>query len=323
MIYAHRADEVFDTIASLLDRLEAAGPYRSLFDRALHEVRRCADAGASFLAIDMPMAVAEALQRPPIEQQVTAAACTLLWSGADLMDDAADGELGPVWEGVSSHQLALVSANLLSTLPHLVITTLRGIGVQEKSLARFSQLVSQTLWEMSRGQFADLGGAYLIRSKEDYGDLIELKTGAEIALFASAPAVLGGLPDDQIAAWSALGVAYGCMSQLFTDVLSAFSEPPANDLLGGKRTLPVLCTLDLLEGQEREAFELDLAAAASGDIMALKKVVQCMTEKRAIFYCLLGVEDLRWRAINCLPLRLSDLAVDHPLRSILKRFSIL
>ncbi len=323
MIYANRADDVFDTIATLLDRIDATGPYRSLFDRALHEVRRCANAGASFLAIDMPMAVAEALKRPPVEQQIAAAACTLLWSGADLMDDAADGELGPAWEDVSPHQLALVSANLLSTLPHLVVTVLRDVGAQEKSLARFSQLVSQTLWEMSRGQFADLAGAQSIRSKEDYGDLIELKTGAEIALFASAPAVLGGLPDNQIEAWSAFGEIYGCMAQLFTDISSAFSESPANDLLNGKRTLPVLCTLDLLKGTARKAFEQDLIAAASGDIIALKNVKRCMTEKGAIFYCLLGVEDLRWRAINCLPLRLTDLAIDHPLRSILKRFSIL
>jgi geranylgeranyl pyrophosphate synthase len=204
-----------------------------------------------------------------------------------------------------------------------VITALRDFGVQEKSLARFSQLVSQTLWEMSRGQFADLGGAHSIRSKEDYSCVIELKTGAEIGLFASAPAVLGGLPDHQIKAWSAFGVAYGCMSQLFTDILSAFSEPPANDLMGGKRTLPVLCTLDLLEAEERDAFERDLTVAASGDILAVKKVKRRMTEKRAILYCLLGVEDLRWRAVKYLPLRLTDLAVNHPLRSILRRFSIL
>jgi len=323
VIYSQRADEVFVTLASLLDQLEAPAPYRALFDRALGEVRRCADEGAAFLPIDMPMAVAEVLGLPAAPQRVAAAACTLLWSGADLMDDVADGELGTGWEGASPHQLALVSTNLLATLPHLATAALADHGVPEAVLSRFSQRVAQTLWEMSCGQFNDLDSERSVRSASDYGELIRQKTGAEIGLFASAPALLAGLPGDAIEAWSSFGVAYGCMAQLFSDVASSFAEPPRNDLMGGKRALPVLYTLDTLEGREREAFQRDLEASALGDTHAVARAIRRMTEQGAARFCLSRVELLRHRATQCLPIRLTDLVVDHPIRLVIDSFKVL
>jgi geranylgeranyl pyrophosphate synthase len=323
MIYARRADEVFQTMDALLDDLGAEAAYRSLFDRALEEVRRCADAGATFLAIDVPLAVSEALERPPLEQRVAAAACTLLWSGADLMDDAADGELPQVWREVPPSQLALVSANLLSTLPHLVTSALAGHAPGEAALARFSQRVSWTLWEMSRGQFLDLDSARRVQSIDAYSDLIGLKTGAEVAFFASAPALLAGLPDEQVEGWSAFGAAYGRMAQVFSDVASCFKEPPANDLMAGKRTLPVLHTLDVLDGAARRDFEADLEGAAAGNVDAARRAIRCMTQRGAARFGLTRVELMRHRAVQSLPLELVELAIDHPMRTVLRQFQML
>lgn len=322
MIYAERADEVFATITELLDTLDAPIVYRVLFDRALASVRERADMSATFLPIDMPTAVAETLERPYLEQRVAAAACTLLWSGSDLIDDAADGELDPGWHDTSRSRLSLVSANLLATLPHLVAARLFDNGVAPASLANFSQRISITLWDMSRGQFSDLDSARAVRNVADYELLIQQKSGAEIGLFAAMPAVLAGLPEDQVVGWEEFGAVYGCMAQLFTDIESAFSDSPANDLIMGKRTLPVLHTLGLLEGSELEAFRHDLDVAASGDARAVTRAVQRMTEHGVARFCLSRVELLRHRATNCLPVKLAELLIDHPLRDVLRQFSI-
>jgi geranylgeranyl pyrophosphate synthase len=324
MIHAQRSSEVFETLDALLDQLGAEGPYRALFDRALAEARRAGEAGCIFLPADVPLTVAEVLGCPAREARVAAAACTLLWAGADLMDDAADGDLPPVWRGTPSSRIGLVAANLLATLPHLVAAELDG-DLRERGmrLARFGELVSRTLFEMSQGQFADLESARCVHSREDYARLLRLKTGSEIGLFAAAPALLAGQDACAVERWHSFGVAYGCMAQLFTDVASTFAEPPEGDLLRGKRTLPVLYALERLSGDERTAFRRDLETASTGNHGAARRAIRSMLELRAARFSLSRVELLRRRAVERLPVRLAKLPVDHGLHAVVRGFSVI
>jgi geranylgeranyl pyrophosphate synthase len=299
MIHQQHADAVFDRIASVIHDMGAAADYRRLFDLALATVRTTAESASLFPPVDLPMAVADAMGRPLQEAVVAAAACTLLWSGADLMDDAADGQLVEAWQGVSPHQIALVATNLLSTLPHLLVGRFDG-GDGSVSSA-WSQAVSRTLFTMSEGQWSDLQSSRTVETVDDYLALVRRKTGAEFALFASAPAILADADGETIGAWVRFGFAYGTMSQVFSDTVSTVAPGPRNDLLSGKRTLPVLHTLAALRDEEHKAFVADLDSAAAGDQEAVERILEGILGAGALSKALQEAELFRYRAFRAVP----------------------
>jgi len=310
-------DEVLQTAVGLVERLAAPDGYRRLFMQAIEGVRRSAKRSQAFLPLDLPLTVATALSLPRRTARIAATACTLLWAGADLMDDHADGELHTRWQRAGVPRLALVWTNLLATFPHLLAAEVRDRG----RLAKFHREASLALWKMSVGQFADLAGGESVHSADDYLSLVRLKTGAETALFASCPAILGGASPTVVRRWARFGEAYGCMAQVYSDTASAVAPPPHSDLLRGKRSLPVLRALDVLRGRRRAAFASDLALAARGDSRAAERAVARMMELRTIRFALANVEVLRHRAAAASPTALADLDLEHPLRRMIWAFS--
>jgi geranylgeranyl pyrophosphate synthase len=320
MIHAQHGEAVFSLIARVLNDLDPPASYRELFDRAVSLVRAAADVGEVFLPIDLPMAVADLLGRPEHERFVAAAASTVLWTGADLMDDAADGELSAAWSGVSSHQLALVSTNLLATLPHLIVGDLDdGDG---SISAGYSQAVARTLFAMSEGQSADLESGHAVGSVSEYLAMIRRKSGAEFALFASTPALLAGADADTVAAWVRFGFAYGSMVQVFSDTVSTALEGRDNDLCKGKRTLPVLHTLACLRDEEKVSFHAVLDSASSGNDDGIVEAVAWMSRTDAFRFSFERVELLRYRAAQALPFALSQVSPDHPMRALLRACTV-
>lgn len=315
MMYADKAAAVFGQLHRLLDQLAPAPAYRALFDAALGSVRSAAESSAVFLPVDLPLAAAEVLGVSSREADIAAAACTSLWAGADLMDDAADGQLAEEWAGVSSHQLALVSTNLLSTLPHMLAAEVD--GGETPAAAAFSQAVSHTLFAMSRGQMADFDSAAALATEADYVAMIRLKSAAEFALFASSPAILSAAPAEAVAAWARFGMAYGLMVQAFSDCVGTIVDGPRNDLLCGKRSLPVLLALQSARDDDHTNLVADLDKAASGDQGAVARAIDCMTRHGAIQASFQRIELMRFRATEALPAKLSDLRADHPLRRLL------
>jgi geranylgeranyl pyrophosphate synthase len=315
VIHQSHADAVFATVAALLDDLAPAAEYRLLFDQATAAVRRAAEGASIFPPVDLPMAVGEAMGLEPEQAQVAATACTLLWSGADLMDDAADGQLGEEWKDVSPARIALVATNLLATLPHLLVGR-RDAGGGAISSA-WSLAVSRTLFTMSEGQWSDLGGAGVVATTEQYMAMVRRKTGAEFALFASAPALLAGADAETIGAWVRFGMAYGTMSQVFSDTLSTLVEGPRNDLLSGKRSLPVLETLAILCDSEHARFLAELDSAESGDESAVARAIETMTTSGALKKALEIGELLRHRAMQALPAGRAGAGLSEALRILL------
>jgi len=321
LIHLQHSEAVFSMIEDLLDDLGPADEYRALFAKALTAVRAAADASEIFIPIDLPMAVADVIGRSQMEGAISAAASTLLWAGADLMDDAADGELGQDWDGVSRSQIALVSTNLLSTLPHLLVG---GVDFTDGAVsAAYSQAVSRTLFVMSEGQSADLDSPRSVRTIDDYMALVRRKTGAEFALFASTPAILAGADDETIGAWVKFGFAYGAMSQVFSDTVSSVNDGTRSDLRNGKRTLPVLHTLAQISDDDRTSLARDLDLAARGDDPAVSRVIDAMTSAGAIRFSLERIEVLRFRAAQALPVKISTLAPTHAIRSLMGSCSLL
>ena len=175
---------------------------------------------------------------------------------------------------------------------------------------------------MSQGQFRDLESARAVNSTSDYLTMLGEKTGAEIRLFASAPVILGDMTATIKDAWREFGMQFGCMAQLFTDIRGTFESSSRNELLKGKRTLPVIYTLESLTGDRRNEFKRDLELAAAGASDAVERAIDQMHECEAVHYSLSKVELLRHRAASALPINLGDLELHHPFRSLVKSYSV-
>jgi geranylgeranyl pyrophosphate synthase len=318
MIAASYLDDVLQTVNALLARLAPPDGYRELFVQAIKGVSCTAKRSQAFLPLDLPLAVASALSLPRRQARIAAAACALLWAGADLMDDHADGDLHARWQRAGVARLALVWTNLLATFPHLLAAEVR----DPERLATFHREASLALWKMSVGQFADLAGGEAVHNADEYLNLVRLKTGAETALFASCPVILGGASATVVRRWAHFGEAYGCMAQVYSDTASAVAPPPHSDLLRGKRSLPVLRALDVLRGPRRAAFASDLALAARGDSAAVERAVARMKELHTVSFALANVEVLRHRAAVASPIALAALDLGHPLRRMMWAFSV-
>ena len=315
MIYQGEADAVFAAIEDVLAVRGAGSPYATLFRRAVGNAKAKAERGDFFLPLDVPLAVGDAIGRPREERIAAATVATLLWTGADLMDDYADGDIGEEWSGTTEHELALVWTNLLATLPHLPLAThLDG--------ACLSRGIAELLWTMSEGQFTDLGGRSRIQTISDYLTMVRKKTGAEVGWFASLPASLGQLPAADIGAWTRFGEELGSMIQVVSDVLSTLDEGASGDLRRGKRTLPVLHALIALPCGEADLFAEDLLAAEAGDLVAARRARAAMERCGATRAALSSAELFRYRAAAAIPIKLTTIAFEHPLRTLLRSFSV-
>jgi Polyprenyl synthetase len=321
MICAEYGPAVFAEIRSLLEVLDTPERENQVYNKILSRVEECANSESLFMPIDVPVSIGLVHELDKRVLCVSAAVCTMLWAGADLMDDASDGDARDDW-GVSPHQLALLYTNLLASLPHMLL-----IGTNEPELmpggAAFSAAIVQTLWLMSLGQMDDLDSASQVQSSDDYMRVTKLKTGAEIALFASAPGILAGLPDETIKIWREFGTHYGCMVQVFTDIKSTFDTDSRNDLQRGKRTLPVTYTLESLDSTGRSRFERDLELTALGERAAMDRVFQRMHDCQALFFSLSRMELLRYRASSALPESFDVIGQQHPFKRLLASYVVI
>ena len=105
--------------------------------------------------------------------------------------------------------------------------------------------------------------------------MVERKSGSAHALFARAGAVLATEDPFTIEAYAKFGLCFGIAKQLINDVWGIWSEDASQDLLNGKRTLPIVYALSTLRAAARESVEHHnevralLAAAGSVGYTAL------------------------------------------------------
>ena len=91
--------------------------------------------------------------------------------------------------------------------------------------------------------------------------MVERKSGSAGALLARAGAVLASEEPFTIEAYAAFGSCFGIAKQLINDVWDIWAEDGGQDLLNGKRTLPIVHALSTLRGEQRERLQKLLAAA--------------------------------------------------------------
>ena len=213
-------------------------------------------------SIQLPLLVHAAITGDEMPALPVAGACTLLYLGADLFDSIIDHELPPLWRARGSSEATLAATTLLGALPQLCIARLQQQGTPPATLWRLAHRFANAGLIMGAGQYEDILFPSLENvSIEDSRAMAEHKSGAEYALFATAGAALATEDPSTIEAYAAFGSCFGIAQQLINDAKDIWGGKRGQDLLNGKRTLPLVHALSTLRGEQRERLQKLLAAA--------------------------------------------------------------
>jgi geranylgeranyl pyrophosphate synthase len=107
-------------------------------------------------------------------------------------------------------------------------------------------------------------------------------------LFAAAGATLATGDRSTIEAYAAFGSCFGIALQLMNDAKDIWGDERGQDLLNGKRTLPVVHALSTLPGERRERLQ-QLLAAARGSTEHHDGVRELLAEAGSLRYTALIV----------------------------------
>ena len=316
-------EPITNAVYPLLDELAAPSTYRAFLDAAFSHANQSAAQASPFIPLDLPLAIGEVLGTPIRPRQLIAAVCLSVWLGADLFDNVADNELEPSWLSFGLTRVSLGAVTILTVLPHRLIERLSLYDVTASTRHALSLALSQSLWQMSVGQFHDLGATNEVRCAADYESVLAGKSGAEIALFARASALLAERPTQEVEAWHAFGQAIGMSMQLVSDITDIFTDPRGNDLRNGKRTLPILFTLQQLKGDDLLSFQTDLTLAEADNQGAIRRLRDTMRDCGALQYSMLKAEIFRQQALRQLQQIVPCAKARKPLETLSQAISML
>lgn len=287
--------EVFAEVRSLARRWAADDRQRQLLETAILGLEPHARRSAPLFFVDLPLLVYGAIRgdaRPAIP---LAAATTLLFLGADIFDDLADGDRPAHWDGYSHAEINLAAANVLCGLTPLALAQLPASADCKVAM---QATLAKGLLRMSAGQQSDLAAHR--RSQAGVAEIeaaVAGKSGEELAIFAELAAQLAEASADQIEHYAAMGRALGTGAQLASDCYELFTDPESRDLAHGVTTLPIALQLERLRGAERSAFEALLTRARTEE--AAREVIRRrLIASGALRQCAFMVETYRQRALR-------------------------
>ena len=298
-VLRRRCERTLAFLFELVEVLETPEAHRDLLRIHLEEGRRQTEELPQLACVQLPLLVFGALAGDEAPAVPLAAACTLVYLGADLLDNVADRELPPAWDEHGEALASLAGTTLIAALPPLALARLDAPPAVRLAL---SELLARGLVEMSAGQHSDLAGA-------EAGDLaaarasVERKSGAEMALFAESAALLAGASPERCERFRAAGRSYGAAVQLASDAHELSAQAGGNDLRNGRRTLPVAHALGRLQPTRRALLD---GLLEGGDDPAL--LAELLAETRSLAYTAVVVEVYRRRALA----ELDALGLDGP-----------
>jgi geranylgeranyl diphosphate synthase type I len=193
----------------------------------------------------------------------------------DVIDEDRERRHRPTVWAVFGIGNAVIIGDALLSLAHEVVL---GAAAPAADLVRASRCLAEATSAMIAGQALDMAFETLAGVTVDRCLAMEAgKTGALLGCASSIGAVLGGAPDEVVAALRDYGVELGLAFQAVDDLLGIWGDPsttgkPAwSDLRQRKKTLPVTAALAAGDRQAGELHallvadhleELDIARAA-------------------------------------------------------------
>jgi geranylgeranyl pyrophosphate synthase len=277
--------DVFSVMRPDLDRVEArvAKVAQVNFPAAASLVNDIVSAGGKRLRPLILLLAARGYRYAEhLEEIVTAAAGIELLHTASLVHDdtvdrAAIRRGKPTLNSALSSSAAILIGDLLFAHSAMLAAATNSV--------RVVSIFASTLGEICDGQLREMfDGQSLDQSREDYEIRTYGKTASLFAGSAEMGAVLGGAPDEEIAALRQFGSDLGMAFQIIDDVLdvaggsSDLGKPAGNDLRQGTVTLPTLLYGNKLERSSDEWRRLHEVvggfAATDEDVNAVIKAIR-------------------------------------------------
>ena len=255
---ASAREEVVSFLESLIEDV-ATGGHRELLRLHLVESSSEIFSDEVFCPIDLPVLGYYALAPDRPLPVAILGACTLIYLGADLLDDVADRELSEAWIEAGPDAATLAATTFLSSLTYLAIDRHDGTSEQRSELMR---VFAEGLVAMSAGQYGDVEND--AADSESSLATTELKAGAEFGVFMKAAAI-GADTGFDAERFAEIGRAVGTAVQLASDIHDTFRVDPSPDLRNGRTTLPVTHAASVLQGSELDQLRGTLAACAADD----------------------------------------------------------
>jgi geranylgeranyl diphosphate synthase type I len=242
---------------------------------------------------------------------------------ADLFDNLIDEELSSSWDARDPGETYLAATTLLSAAPQLALDRLRENGIPPARLWTLAHLFAETLLTMSAGEHEDM----LFTNWTDVGpemcrDMVERKSGSELALFTRAGAILATEDSGVIQNYAAFGLRLGTASQICSDAWDIWSGEMSRDLLNGRRTLPIVHALSTLQGEGRGRLQ-ELLSAARGSAECHDDVRVLLAEAGSLRYTALVIEVYRQQARKHLAAASPREPAGQALRMLLDETSLL
>lgn len=226
------------------------------------------------------------------------AVSALVYLGADILDDLADGDSRSHWTGHGPAEITLAAATCLACLPQLILSELDASPAVRDALQRS---LAEGLLRMSGGQLRDLAtaGATDDVSARSVEAAVTAKSGEEFALFCRLGAQFAGAAEATTDLYTQMGRELGTGLQLASDCYELFEDPQGRDFAAGQRTLPIALHLGRLAGTERTDF-LQLLNSARQQEPARQRVRQLLRAGGELRRCAFIIEVYRQRALRLL-----------------------
>lgn len=243
----HQRDQVFGQVTGLIRALPVSASFGDLLLTELEVARREAADVTLFPVIDFPFALASAIGAPESALVAVVAATTVVYLGADLLDNIMDHELPDDWHGWSNPQVLLAATTLLSTVWACAVAEIPAEALPSGGHDRIRRAILDGLIAMGDGQFQDLGNAQSGGRRVGVHALdlaavrgtAELKSGKELGMCAAVVTATVTADDRFIRAAERLGTLFGAASQIASDMADLYNPAGSRDLAAGTLTLPL------------------------------------------------------------------------------------
>lgn len=171
------------------------------------------------------------------------------WTGAEVLDDLADGDFSPALVGLSLSQASIASTACLTLVPQWLIERQDLPGrVRQQWRNEFAD----GSLHAAEGQLEDVSAG---AEPASWGSVMRVyvgKSGAPYGRDAAMAAMVAGADDTAVRGWRAFGRLFGVLRQLANDGASALASRD-EDLLNGTSTLLLALARERLEPDEADA----------------------------------------------------------------------
>lgn len=249
--------------------------------------------------LDMPGLIFSGLNKSRFESLPVTTISTIIYLGADLLDDLHDSDLNSTSYTISTAEVTLISTTLLTAFPTLVLAELNATAETKFAL---QTTIAKSLLKMSEGQRRDICNANKGHvSLKDIRESIKAKSGEELALSCLLASQLANVILPQQKLYEKFGSSLGTALQIVSDFHDIMWSPISSDIRQGTRTLPIAFCIEKLDGDMKQKF-MSALQVASKDPEQLNLLRKILADSGSLDYLALVVEDLCQQALETLEL---------------------